>query len=243
MSKPLIGIISYRSGRDASKAKFSLNEVYVSALSNAGAIPLMIPLGLPEDSLSGLVERLDGVLFSGGGDIAPQRYRSRLHPKVAGVDQDRDRVEISLFGKVIERKLPFLGICRGLQLVNVALGGTLYEDLLEQRPGSLHHQAPNTWVRSRIIHFVSIDRKSRLFEIMQTLETGVNSHHHQGVRKPGKRLKITAIAPDGIIEALELQQYGFGLAVQWHPEWMQSDPAMRALFSAFVQAAGNTQKD
>lgn len=237
MTRPLIGITTYRSLSRYSYPVISLTEAYVQALSLAGADPLLVPPGLPDKGMGSLLARLDGILFSGGGDIHPRFYGSQPHPLVTEVDEDRDRVEIALVRQAMQRGTPFLGICRGLQVINVALGGSLYEDLLDQYPNSLKHDRFPEKERDYLAHSVSIDENSQLAEILGTQEVQVNSLHHQGIRKAAPGLRSTAHAPDGVIEAVEAPEHPFGLAVQWHPEWLQAHLVMRSLFERFVQAA------
>jgi len=239
LSQPVIGVTSYRNLNPLGFSQCSLAEAYIQSLTSAGASPILIPLGLSQPALEAIVTRLDGVLFSGGGDIEPERYGSMPHTKVDGVDVDRDQVEVNLLKNVMSKGMPFMGICRGLQMINVALGGTLYEDLLDQRPDTIQHQFVTGWPRSFLAHSIRIEPKSRLESILSLSETQVNSLHHQGIHNVAPGLKTAATAPDGVIEAIELPDYPFGLAVQWHPEWLQAYPAMQALFRTFVKAAGD----
>ncbi|MEW5872901.1 MAG: gamma-glutamyl-gamma-aminobutyrate hydrolase family protein [Chloroflexota bacterium] len=238
MRTPLIGLTTYRSLNQQGYPQFSQSEAYTSALAQAGACPVMIPLGLPEAALQALLARLDGVLFTGGGDVDPERYGNPQHPLVAGVDSDRDQLEIDLAQQLARSGKPFLGICRGLQVINVALGGSLYEDLLEQHPNSLKHQFYPDWPRQHLAHAVQVEPGSRLAEILGASNAQVNSLHHQGIQRLAAGLSLTARAPDGVIEAFEMPGHPFGLAVQWHPENLQDHAPMRALFQAFVGAAG-----
>ena len=128
---PLIGLTTYRTKNPFAFQQDSLSEAYTQAVVQAGGSPILIPSGLPETALDSLISRLDGLLFTGGGDIAPETYGSTQHPLVDGVDKDRDRIEIYLMKKILETKLPFMGICRGFQVINVAMGGSLYEDILD----------------------------------------------------------------------------------------------------------------
>ena len=237
MKMPLIGITPSRKIDPQGAHQIFVPEAYVQAVTAAGGAPLVIPLGLPEAQLAEILPRLDGVLFSGGGDVHPDRYASRMHPLVDGVDLDRDRVELYTFQAVTQRQTPFLGICRGFQVINVALGGTLYEDILEQYPGGLDHRRGKK-ARNTLAHSVAVAPGSQLAKLMGQPAVRVNSMHHQGVRKLAPGLQATATAPDGIIEAFELTGYSFGLAVQWHPECLPELSEMRRLFEAFVQAAG-----
>jgi putative glutamine amidotransferase len=233
----LIGVTTSRNSSLYGFPAFILTEAYANALLDAGAAPVMIPLGLDEEALDRLLSRLDGVLFSGGGDVHPDRYGGQPHPKVDFVDEDRDRVEALLLNHALARRMPVFGICRGLQVINVALGGTLYEDLGDQYPEALQHDNINDQPRDYLAHPVQIEKDSLLAKIVGTDRLEVNSLHHQGVRLLAPSFCATAFAPDGLIEGAELPEYPFGLAVQWHPEWMQAHQPMRRLFQEFTQAA------
>lgn len=237
MTTPLIGLTTFRQVDPYGQPQLAIKEAYVRALSAAGAAPLLIPLGLPEATLDNIIAGLDGVLFTGGGDVHPEHYGGQMHPLVDEVDLDRDRVEIYLVKQTIESGMPFLGICRGLQVINIALGGTLYEDILDQRPGALHHQYYPNWPRDYLTHEVCIETDSRLHRIVGNEKLAVNSLHHQGIRQLAPPAKPTAFAPDGIIEAIELPAHPYGLAVQWHPEWLPAHSSMQAIFQDFVAAA------
>ncbi len=237
MAAPLLGITTYRQPHAQGFPVNSVVEAYVQAVSQSGGIPVLIPLGLPEAQLRELVARLDGVLFSGGGDIDPQRYGAEGHPAVSGVDLDRDRVELCLVPVVIQKRMPFFGICRGIQTLNVALGGTLYTHIPDQLPGALPHPHVEGNRRDDLAHEVWVKPGSQLADILGVESTLVNSLHHQGVREIAPGLEATAFAPDGLVEGVELANYPFGIAVQWHPEWLMAHAPMRALFTAFVEAA------
>lgn len=236
MSLPLIGITAGRKSDANGHATLSVMEAYVQAVAQAGAIPMIIPLGLADDVLRDMTPRLDGVLFTGGGDVAPLHFNGLHHPAVNGVDADRDRVEINLLQAAVANHLPFLGICRGIQLINVALGGTLFTHIADQLPGAIKHDYYPDIPRDHLAHPVQVDSNSRLGEILGGVSFEVNSLHHQGIETPAPGLRVSAHAPDGLIEAIELPKHPFGLAVQWHPEWLQAHAPMRRLFSAFVRA-------
>ncbi len=240
MSSPLIGIVTSRIHRRGNTAMY-LNEAYVQAVLRGGGAPVLIPLGLPEETLRGILPRLDGVVFSGGGDMHPKTYHSHMHPKVSDVDRDRDRVELSLFPEILQSNKPFLGICRGFQVLNVALGGTLYEDILDQHTGAMRHSYYPEFPRDYPAHPVQVSEESRLARILGKPLLEVNSLHHQGIRDLAPGLKPTAYAPDGIVEGVELPGHPFCLAVQWHPEAMPDVAEMRQIFQAFVQAAREKQ--
>ena len=237
MTHPLIGLTTSHTTSQSGLSQISVTEAYVRALLRAGAAPLLIPIGLSESALQDILHRLDGILFTGGGDVNPERYASQMHPLVDDVDPERDSTEIQLIRYAMQEQIPFLGICRGLQVINVAMGGTLYEDILDQRPNSIRHQYSPGWPRSYLAHDVKLVDRSRLVEILDDNTVSVNSFHHQGIRELGKRLQATAFAPDGVIEAIELPGHPFAIAVQWHPEWLVEDPAMQRLFGEFVRSA------
>lgn len=237
MKTPLIGITTYRTDNPYGNPILALGENYVQALSQAGSLPVMVPLGLPDNQLDALLTRLDGILFSGGGDMDPLIFGDEMTPKVNGVDPDRDRVEMQSVKTAVSEGVPFLGICRGLQVINVALGGTLYTHVEDQHPQALKHDFYPDWPRNHLPHTVQIAPESHLAAILGTTEPGVNSLHHQGVRDLAPGLQAMAYAPDGLIEAFEMPEHPFGLAVQWHPEWLQELAPMRALFRAFVEVA------
>ena len=240
MTTAWIGVTTNRNSSQAGYPVFTLAEAYVESIQQAGAMPVMIPLGLPEEQLSELLSRVDGVLFSGGGDVHPERYGSSPHPLVDFVDEDRDREEALLVNHAVQRGLPVFGICRGLQLINVALGGTLYEDLGAQFPGAIRHDYAEEHQRDYLAHRVEVKQGSLLAEVLGCSSVQVNSLHHQGIRQLAAGLQVSAYAPDGVVEGVELPGYPFGLAVQWHPEWLQAHPPMRRLFQAFVTAATRT---
>jgi putative glutamine amidotransferase len=241
MVQPLIGITTHRSATSLGVPLFSTAQAYVEAIARAGGAPVLLPLGLDKATLFTLTSRLDGILFSGGGDIQPELYGSQSHPKVNEVDHDRDRVELWLVQRVLQRKLPFLGICRGLQVINVGLGGSLYEDILDQHPSAQQHQFSPGHPRNHLAHTVQVQAGSRLATILGAESFQVNSLHHQGVRKLAPALQANAFAPDGILEGLEIPDHPFGMAVQWHPEWLRDDPVMQRIFRAFILAATGSQ--
>lgn len=237
MSYPIIGVTTMRTKNSAGTPLASLAEAYVDALIQAGAYPVLIPNAFPETAMQELLPRLDGVLFTGGGDVAVSYYQGQSHPKVRGVEQDRDRLEISLLKKVVDEGKPFLGICRGLQVINVGLGGSLYADIADQVAGADKHDYYPDWRRDHLAHPVELDMDSRLAGILGAGQVEVNSLHHQAIRQVAPDLVATANSPDGIVEAVELPDHPFGLAVQWHPEWLTVHAPMRALFRAFTEAA------
>lgn len=237
MSQPLIGITSFTHLNKYGNPMNAVMTTYIQAVAHAGGLPVLIPLGLEEPGYQGIFTHLDAILFTGGGDIQPACYGGQPHTKVADVDTDRDRVEMWLAQAAILHDKPFLGICRGFQLINVALGGSLYEDILDQKEGALKHDYYPDYPRNLLSHEVEIAADSQLAKILGLTSTQVNSLHHQGVRELAAQLTATAHAPDGILEGYELPGHRFGLAVQWHPEWLQEHVPMRRLFEAFIEAS------
>lgn len=237
MKKPIIGITPSRTKNKGGYYTISLMEAYITAVSNAGGIPLPLPLNDPEETVEVLLPHLDGVLFTGGGDIDPKFYNGNDDDTLDSMDIIRDKFELALCQVASSTKKPFFGICRGIQLINVALGGTLYEDILKQMPGGQKHSFSNEQPRNYLAHKVTVNEDSCLFRILGTSNPGVNSLHHQGIRTLAPGLRPTAYAPDGLVEGIEIPGHPFALAVQWHPEWLQEHAPMRSLFKAFVDAA------
>ncbi len=239
--RPIIGLTTYRKrSRDTDRPLFGLMRAYVHAVTVGGGIPLLIPLGLSEEDLLAIIKRVDGLLLPGGGDIDPANYRGSRHKALRGIDPDRDRVEIFVAQQAMNLEKPFLAICRGHQVLNVALGGTMWEDLASQRESGIKHDYYLMGRRSDRPHTVELVPESRLAKIIGRESTGVNSLHHQGVRDIAPDLIVSAVAPDGLVEGLEVAGHPFGVAVQWHPEnLIDNDPAMLALFEALAVASIN----
>jgi putative glutamine amidotransferase len=237
MNSPLIGI-STGSGQNAyGDPVYSVPATYPQAVIRAGGTPILIPKGLDPASQFALLGHLQGLILTGGPDIDPALFGGAPHPKVYGVDLERDNQEIHLVREACGRGLPFLGICRGIQVIDVALGGTLYTDIQDQLPGALRHENENGEPRDRIAHTVDILPGTLLADVISAGELPVNSLHHQGVLAVAPGLVVSAVAPDGLVEAVELQGHPFGLGLQWHPEWMPADPQEQKIFTRFIQAA------
>ncbi len=231
---PLIGITQHPITSPDRAELDELVDDIVHAVERAGGAPVLIPLGLADATLRGLYARLDGVLFSGGGDIDPAHYGADPHPAVSGVDPERDRTELALARWAVADPKPFFGICRGTQLLNVALGGTLYRDLNNEHPAAPQHVHYPNDLRP---HPIQVTEDSRLARIVGEPILTVNTLHHQACKDIAPGLRVTGRAADGVVEALELPHHPFALAVQWHPECLPDAPEMRRLFEAFVQAA------
>ncbi|MFO7663413.1 MAG: gamma-glutamyl-gamma-aminobutyrate hydrolase family protein [Chloroflexota bacterium] len=237
---PIIGCVTYR--KTAAQANpvqlFALMPSYVEAVAVAGGAPLLIPLGLDEPTLLAILEQLDGLLLTGGGDIAPEVYGSKRADIVYDVDNDRDRVELFLAREAIAQHKPVLAICRGHQMLNVALGGTLYEDVQETMPGAIKHDFFGEMPRNHQAHDVIISPGTKLADALKRTSIAVNSLHHQGIRDLASGLVPSAYAPDGLIEGVESPGHPFAIGVQWHPEnLIHDEPAMLDLFRGLIQAA------
>jgi putative glutamine amidotransferase len=235
---PIIGV-SGSIERDESK-QMILRD-YTTAILAAGGLPLLLSLDMEQEQLEECLSHLDGVMLAGGGDVAPGLFGCLPRIGLGQVDPLRDRFELRLTRACHSLGMPLLGICRGAQVMNVALGGTLYQDLPSQYPqGSpvplmLHSQAEPGKYAS---HPVRVEETSLLFDVVKETELMVNSFHHQALQEVAPGLRVCAEAPDGVIEAVQDAAQPFFLGVQWHPERMyREDPPSLALFAAFVQAA------
>jgi len=234
--QPVIGITTYQEMSEDGIPYVMIYQAYVQAVMQAGGAPVLIPSILAEGGWAVLYERLDGIVLAGGGDISLEHFKGDEHPRIDGVDPLRDSIELSLFHAALEDGKPFLGICRGIQIVNVGLGGTLYTHIPDQHPNAIDHTYPGK-MRRVLVHEVKVEVGTRLAEILGEPILRVNSLHHQGLKDVAPELRVTGYAPDGLVEAVELPEHPFGLAVQWHPEWLTDQGPMRNLFKAFVEAA------
>lgn len=236
---PLIGITT--SNFVAPNTGWQYNRAYVPIIESvtaAGGLPVLIPISVTDDVLRGIYQRLDGILLPGGGDIRPSVYGAEVHPATANIDDARDHAEIQLARWAANDDLPLMGICRGHQVMNVAFGGTLIQDIPSQLHTDLTHDIRDGMPRNTLLHEVKIDPSSHLAGILGVTQHRVNSLHHQSVEQAGPALCVTAYAPDGVVEGLEMPDKRFILSVQWHPEdLVEGDPAMQRLFKAFVDAA------
>jgi putative glutamine amidotransferase len=234
--QPVIGITTYREVNPDGLPYVMVYQAYAQAVMQAGGVPVLIPSILAEGGWETLYKRLDGILLAGGGDIALEHFKGDDHPRIDGVDPLRDSIELSLFQAACKGGKPFLGICRGIQLVNVGLGGTLYTHIPDQHPNAIDHTYPGN-MRTVLAHEVRVEVGTRLAEILGEPALRVNSLHHQGLKDVAPGLRVTAYAPDHLVEAVELPEHPFGQAVQWHPEWLTDQQPTRNLFKAFVDAA------
>jgi putative glutamine amidotransferase len=234
---PLIGLPTLSIPPGPKPPRFGINQSYVRALAAAGCAPVLIPLLDDDERLRAIYERLDGIVFPGGADVAPHEYGEEPIDNLNVVEPDRDRVELRLARWAFDDDLPMLGICRGQQLINVALGGTLYQDLIHQGATTVEHSDADGRARTKLIHRVRLDPDSRLAQLIDETSVEVNSLHHQAVKDVAPALRVTGTADDGVIEALESPDRRFWIAVQWHPEEIDDVPWVRRLFAGFANAA------
>lgn len=230
MSYPLIGITTYeRDERD----KLVLPAAYSDAVRRAGGIPVLIPPGEPR--LAALLARLDGVILSGGVDVDPTHYGGLPHAKIEKVDAERDATELAVVQHVVAEGVPTLCICRGAQVLNVALGGTLIEHLPDETSGEVAHSVEPD---DPCPHPVTVAAGSRLAAMMGETNVTPTSWHHQALRQPAPALTVVAHAPDGTIEAVEHPDHPWLIGVQWHPEMTAAhDPTQQRLFDELVAVA------
>ena len=228
-------IIVDNSGSFAGYKRAYVNKDYVDAVIRAGGVPLIIPFSTDKEVIISQAQLIDGLILSGGHDISPYNYGQEPSQKIGETFPERDTYEIILLEESKKRNIPILGICRGFQLINVAAGGTLYQDL-SLIPGNIlkHNQVSNPTLKT---HKVEIKENSFISSIFGK-ETMVNSFHHQALDKVADEFKVVARASDGVVEAIEHKTYKFLVAVQWHPEMLAVNcEKARELFSKFVEEA------
>lgn len=240
MNKPIIGISTSvlvdEGGGFPGYERIYVNKDYVSSVISAGAVPLMIPMDATEENLRQTLELVDGMIFSGGHDIAPIRYGEEPHQKLQEICPERDEFDFLLYCLAKEHSLPILGICRGFQLMNVSEGGKLYQDLSLKNTESLKHSQGHG--PSVPTHTVKVEPGSKFYKILGKEEIRVNSFHHQAVKSTSENVAISGKALDNVVEAIELKNYPFGLGVQFHPEMLQAkEEDMKKIFAALVSAA------
>ncbi len=233
MIKPIIGIGSDVQSPSGERERAFTYLTYVEAVRRAGAIPVLIP-PQPENAEE-LMRELDGFLLAGGEDCDPAAYGEERHPTVTEtMDERRQANDLALAGAAREQGVPMLGICLGMQVMNVAAGGTLLQDIDTQHDTEIRHASDPA---DRARHDVIVEKGTKLANVISAGETNVNSSHHQAVRKVGQGLRVTALAPDGIVEGVEDPRHPFYLGVQWHPEDMTGEDSATSLFTAFIEAA------
>jgi len=239
MRSPIIGVTctESRTSQNERPPRLGQNRTYLRALTRAGATPLLIPHLPDETQLRTLYDLLDGLLLPGGEDVDPAWYRETPHDKLGKTSPERDTVELALARWSMDEGLPLLAMCRGIQVLNVALGGSLYQDIQHQVPTAQKHNWYPGYPRNHLPHTVDVSPQTRLAHILRTTSLPVNSLHHQALKKVASGLTVVARSPDGIIEAVEAEDHPFAIAVQWHPEELaDTDERAQRLFDALVDA-------
>lgn len=228
--RPMIGVTSFH---DWKEERVRQNETYIRAVEKSGGAPILLPVTDNEEVIDRFLDTIDGLIISGGPDIGANFFNEEPHKDVGGIAPLMDVFELSLTRKAIGKHIPIFGICRGLQVLNVAMGGTLYQDIYSQCDTLIQHRqkAP----RSFTAHSIEIEESSLLYKLFGN-KLRVNTFHHQALKDVAKGLKAVAYAPDGIIEAVEGIDEGFIVGVQWHPEGMwNSEYNYDQLFDEFVE--------
>lgn len=230
MKKPIIALTpSY------GETTVVINRRYMDAIQKSGGVPILLNLTYNEDVMLQYAEIADGFLFTGGDDVAPWEFGETVHEGFGDFCLERDKLELPLARRVFELGKPMLGICRGIQSINVAFGGSLYQDIpIEYSKNILHQQKPPYYIPS---HQVTIAENSLLLDIIGSKTYETNSMHHQSIKKLADGWRISAVAHDGTVEAIEHDNYSFALGLQWHPEHLfEVDEKSRSIFERFVKA-------
>lgn len=233
MRKPVIGVMPLW---DEGKQSYWMLPGYVDGIVEAGGLPVMLPLVKDPADAEQLVQSCDGLLFTGGDDVDPAVYGEAPIAQLGGVCRRRDLMEKMAVDCAVREDKAVLGICRGIQIINAALGGTLYQDLPTQHGSEINHHMDSPYDRAQ--HEVKIAEGTPLHSLLKADTIGVNSMHHQAVKDLAPGLSAMAVAPDGIVEALYRPESRFMWAVQWHPEcFFRKDENSRRIFRSFVEAA------
>ena len=240
-TRPLIAISTGRTHVDngpiSAYPLTSVGEDYPRAVLAAGGTPVLLALHDPDvhpGVAAQQLEHADGLLLTGGPDVSPLTYGEQPHARLGATIPERDRFELELIAEARRRELPVLAICRGIQILNVAYGGTLHQDLRSELPGAIQHEQASA--RQVPSHHVEVAPGSRLADVLgSSAAIAVTSFHHQAVKRLGEGLTVVATAPDGLVEAVEAVDHPWILAVQWHPEMSHPvDPAAMRVFAGFV---------
>ncbi len=230
MKKSIIGVVPLV---DEEKESYWMLPGYMKGIMAAGAIAVMLPLTTNKEDIEQIAEQMDGFLFTGGQDVNPALYNEPKTKLCGASCNERDEMESMLFKKVYELDKPILGICRGIQIINALMGGTLYQDLPSEHTSTTeHHQKPPY---DKPIHEVSVDVNSPLYDLLKTESLKVNSYHHQAIKTLGKGLKKMALSEDGLVEAVCAENKKFIWAFQWHPEFsFEVNEDSRKIFNEFI---------
>lgn len=231
--RPIIGITCTATDSDKSHG---IGVSYIDAIEHSGGTPILLPLPQSDLCVADFLNLIDGLLLSGGVDVDPFLYGEEPQPKMDKIDVSRDRVEMLLIPKALEMNIPILGICRGIQVLNVSAGGTLHQDIYTDSKAILkHRQNAPKWYGTHAIH---VQEGSRLLGTLGQSMIRVNSFHHQAIKDIAPDFVVSAVASDGVIEGIESTRHNFVVGVQCHPEEMwQNTPPIANLFAEFVKAA------
>lgn len=233
---PIIGVTT---SITEDESILQLNRSYISALTHSGTLPVLLPATTEASAIARYASMCDGLLLSGGGDVEPALYGASTRWECGAVSPLRDAFELALCRKMLQLRKPILAICRGIQVLNVALGGSLYQDLQSEQPGCIAHRQKQ--LSCYTAHAVSVEPGSQLADILSVTTLQVNSLHHQAIKDVGEGAAVCATAADGIIEAIEVPELPFCIGVQWHPERLWDQPATTIharLFRSFAEACG-----
>lgn len=232
--KPFIGLTPLY---DDDKKSYWILPGYMKGIEHAGGIPVMLPLTANRDMLETIFSRIDGLVLTGGHDVNPAVYGEKTEDFCGRLCPERDEMELALIQRALEKDMPVLGICRGLQIMNAALGGSLYQDLGAQNGTEIDHDMKKPY--DRAAHSINLEMKAPLFGLLGQESVGVNSRHHQAIKELAPTLKSMAAAEDGIIEAVYVPDKRFFWGVQWHPEHWDDDETSVKILQAFVNACKN----
>lgn len=232
--KPLIALTPYF---NTERNEPYMRPTFLKAVQAAGGIPVILPLDLTEEDLSQLADTFDGLLLTGGPDVHPFFFGEETQPNCGNVCLRRDQLELSLIKQMMDAQKPILGVCRGVQVLNIALGGDIYQDIPSQISSDFPISHAQPFYYDIPSHTVKILQGTRLAQLAQCDTLKVNSVHHQAVRRLAPGLTASGYAPDGLIECIEKPDYPYLIGVQWHPEYLwENDAAAFQLFSSFVEA-------
>lgn len=218
---------------DADDNRIWMRTTYPDAIRESGGIPVILPLHVSAEDAAQILDLCDGLILTGGPDVHPNLFGQEIHPACGSICQARDVLEQALFHHAMGRNMPILGICRGLQTINVFQGGTLYQDLPTEFPSEVSHSSERPY--DRVIHYVNLT--GAIKELLGLDRLGVNSIHHQAIKDLGRDLEVMAVADDNVVEAVRHKQKKFVWGIQWHPEFsFQVDENSRKIMKAFVDA-------